>query len=110
MPLAVGAAMRVQDSLQEGRSRFLAEVHRVKQVVDLSRGPVPLLFLLDELFSGTNSHDRRLGAEAVVCGLVMLTLIGIPLAMIGLAALGIWIAYRVIRGWLALKDGRPMYV
>jgi uncharacterized membrane protein len=32
------------------------------------------------------------------------------LAMIGLAALGIWIAYRVIRGWLALKDGRPMYV
>ncbi len=47
---------------------------------------------------------------AVMCGLVMLTLIGIPLAMLGLAALGIWIAYRVIRGWLALKDRRPMYV
>jgi uncharacterized membrane protein len=47
---------------------------------------------------------------AVVCGLLILTIIGIPLAMIGLAALGIWIAYRVIRGWLALKDGRPMYV
>jgi uncharacterized membrane protein len=47
---------------------------------------------------------------AVVCGLLMLTLIGIPLALLGLAALGIWIAYRVIRGWLALKDGRPMYV
>jgi uncharacterized membrane protein len=47
---------------------------------------------------------------AVVCGMFMLTIIGIPLAMIGLAALGIWIAYRVIRGWLALKDGRPMYV
>ena len=47
---------------------------------------------------------------AVVCGLVMVTNIGIPLAMIGLAALGIWIAYRVIRGWLSLKDGRPMYV
>ena len=47
---------------------------------------------------------------AVVCGMLMLTIIGIPLAMIGLAALGIWIAYRVIRGWLALKDGRPMYV
>ena len=47
---------------------------------------------------------------AVVCGLAMLTIIGIPLALLGLAALGIWIAYRVIRGWLSLKDGRPMYV
>jgi len=47
---------------------------------------------------------------ALVCGLTMVTIIGIPLAMIGLAALGIWIAYRVIRGWLSLKDGRPMYV
>jgi uncharacterized membrane protein len=47
---------------------------------------------------------------AVVCGLVMLTIIGIPLAILGLAALGIWIAYRVIRGWLALRDHRPMYV
>ena len=47
---------------------------------------------------------------AVICGLAMLTIIGIPLALLGLAALGIWIAYRVIRGWLALKDGRPMYV
>jgi uncharacterized membrane protein len=47
---------------------------------------------------------------AVVCGLVMFTIVGIPIALVGLAALGIWIAYRVIRGWLALKDGRPMYV
>ena len=47
---------------------------------------------------------------SLVCGLVMLTIIGIPFAVLGLAALGIWIAYRVIRGWLSLKDGRPMYV
>ena len=47
---------------------------------------------------------------SVVCGLVMLTIIGIPLAVLGLAALGIWIAYRVIRGWLSLRDHRPMYV
>ena len=47
---------------------------------------------------------------AVVCGLMMLTLIGIPLAIAGLLALSIWIAYRVIRGWLALRDHRPMYV
>jgi uncharacterized membrane protein len=40
----------------------------------------------------------------------MLILIGFAFAWIGLVALGIWIAYRVIRGWLALKDRRPMYV
>jgi hypothetical protein len=69
-PLAVGATLRIQDSLQAGRSRFYAEILRLRQVVDLSRGKLPLLFLLDELFAGTNSHDRRLGAEAVVRGLV----------------------------------------
>ncbi len=76
-PLAVGATLRIQDSLQEGRSRFYAEVLRVRQVVEISRGPVPLLFLLDELFAGTNSHDRRLGAEAVVCGLVEAGAVGL---------------------------------
>jgi uncharacterized membrane protein len=40
----------------------------------------------------------------------MLILIGFAFAWLGLVALGIWIAYRVIRGWLALKDRRPMYV
>jgi hypothetical protein len=69
-PLAVGATLRVEDSLQQGRSRFFAEVLRLRQLVDMSRGPTPLLFLLDELFSGTNSSDRRIGAEAVVRGLV----------------------------------------
>jgi hypothetical protein len=69
-PLAVGATLRVQDSLQAGKSRFYAEITRVRQVVDVSRGPTPLLFLLDELFSGTNSHDRRIGAEAVLRGLL----------------------------------------
>jgi uncharacterized membrane protein len=47
---------------------------------------------------------------AFVCLLVMVTVIGIPFALLGLAALGVWIAYRVIRGWLALRDKRPMYV
>jgi hypothetical protein len=69
-PLTLGATLRIQDSLQAGRSRFFAEILRVRQVVDLSRGKLPLLFLLDEIFAGTNSHDRRLGAEAVVRGLV----------------------------------------
>jgi hypothetical protein len=75
--LAVGATLRIQDSLQAGRSRFYAEILRVRQVVDLSRGPVPLLFLLDEVFAGTNSHDRCVGAEAVVRGLVGAGAIGL---------------------------------
>jgi hypothetical protein len=76
-PLVVGATLRIQDSLQAGRSRFFAEITRVRQLVDLARGPIPLLFLLDEIFGGTNSHDRRLGAEAVVRRLVNLGAIGL---------------------------------
>ena len=69
-PLAVGASIRIQDSLQDGTSRFYAEVTRVKQLVDLASGSPVLLFVLDELFHGTNSHDRRIGSEAVVRGLL----------------------------------------
>jgi hypothetical protein len=69
-PLAVGATLRIQDSLQAGRSRFYAEITRVRQMVDLTRGPLPLLFLFDELFHGTNSHDRCVGAGSVVRGLI----------------------------------------
>jgi hypothetical protein len=68
--LAVGATLRIQDSLQEGRSRFFAEITRIRQLADMSRGPVPLLFLLDELFHGTNSHDRLVGASGVLGSLV----------------------------------------
>jgi hypothetical protein len=76
-PLTVGATLRVQDSLQAGKSRFFAEVLRVRQLVGLARGPRPLLFLLDELFAGTNSADRRLGAEAVVRTLVEAGAVGL---------------------------------
>jgi len=65
-PVAVGATLRIQDSLQGGRSRFYAEIERLKQLADLARGAPPLLFLLDELLHGTNSHDRLVGAEAVL--------------------------------------------
>jgi hypothetical protein len=65
-PLVVGGTLRIQDSLQAGKSRFYAEITRVHQLIELARDTPPLLFLLDELFQGTNSHDRRIGAEAVV--------------------------------------------
>ena len=69
-PLALGATLRIQDSLQEGRSRFYAEITRIRELADLAGGPIPLLFLLDELFHGTNSHDRLVGASGVLRGLL----------------------------------------
>ncbi len=68
--LNIGASMSTHDSLADNRSRFYAEISRVRDVVELARSGHPTLFLLDELLSGTNSHDRRIGAEAVVRGLV----------------------------------------
>jgi MutS domain V len=65
-PIQVGASIRVNDSLHEGSSRFYAEISRLKQLVLLMDGPLPLLFLLDELLQGTNSKDRRTGAEGIV--------------------------------------------
>ena len=69
-PVAVGASIRIVDSLQDGKSRFYAEITRLRQIVELTAGAAPVLFLLDELLSGTNSHDRRIGAEAVIRTLV----------------------------------------
>jgi len=77
-PLAVGATIRVLDSLAEGQSRFFAEIRRLKQIVDLTRAhDGAVLFLLDEIFAGTNSHDRRIGAEALLVGLAHAGAIGL---------------------------------
>ncbi|MGD0892184.1 MAG: mismatch repair protein [Terracidiphilus sp.] len=76
-PLAVAASICILDSLSGGVSRFYAEIHRVKLVSDLTKGPVPVLFLLDELLSGTNSHDRLAGTEFVVRSFVEHNAIGI---------------------------------
>src|SRR5262249_34753889 len=76
-PLAVGATLRIQDSLLAGRSRFHAEILRVRRLLELARGTPPLLFLLDELFQGTNSADRRQGAEAVLRQLVAAGAVGL---------------------------------
>jgi hypothetical protein len=64
-PLAIGATLRIQDSLQQGRSRFFAEITRIREIADVAAAQ-PLLFLLDELFHGTNSHDRLVGATGVL--------------------------------------------
>ncbi len=76
-PLAVGATIGIHDSLKAGVSRFYAEITRLKQLVELGRGAPPLLFLFDELLHGTNSHDRKIGAEAVVRSLIERGAIGL---------------------------------
>jgi len=72
--LAVGASIRTTDSLEEGHSRFMAEILRLKQVLEL---PSPALFLLDELLGGTNSHDRALGSEGLIRALMARGAIGL---------------------------------
>ena len=69
-PLKLGASIRVQDSLEDGKSRFYAEITRLREIVNLAAQPRTVLFLIDELLSGTNSHDRRIGASAIVRTLI----------------------------------------
>ena len=97
-PLAVGASMRIVDSLQDGSSRFHAEIVRLRAILARTPPPapgldsvvnrddalprersdaMPVLFLIDECLHGTNSHDRRIGADAVVRGLVERSAIGL---------------------------------
>ncbi len=73
--LRIGASIRVSDSLQGGTSRFYAEITRLRDIVAIAGGH-PLLFLLDELLNGTNSHDRGIGAAGVVRGLLARGAIG----------------------------------
>lgn len=106
-PLQAGASIRVVDSLKGGRSRFYAEITRLRRIVDLTREGLPVLFLLDEFLHGTNSHDRRIGAEAVVRGLVergamgLVTTHDLALAHIAQAARGVNVHFED-----RLEDGK----
>ena len=64
-PLTLGASLALTDSLAEGTSKFKAEVARLSALVAAAR-QAPVLFLVDEIFSGTNSADRRTAAAAVL--------------------------------------------
>ena len=75
-PLAIGASLALTDSLAEGKSKFLAEVERLHAILKLAEQEARVLFLIDEIFSGTNSLDRRVAAEAVARTLVQRGAIG----------------------------------
>ncbi|MBC8163184.1 MAG: DNA mismatch repair protein MutS [Roseiflexaceae bacterium] len=70
-PVAVASSMRVRDSLESGVSYFMAELQRLKFVVDLAahvreEGQRTPLFLLDEILHGTNSAERLVAARAIL--------------------------------------------
>jgi DNA mismatch repair ATPase MutS len=76
-PFTVGASIQVNDSLQEGRSRFYSEILRLRAICALAEERPPVLFLLDELLDGTNSSDRLTGAAGIAQALMTAGAIGL---------------------------------
>ncbi|MCA0458824.1 MAG: hypothetical protein LCI00_33045 [Chloroflexi bacterium] len=64
--------IQISDSLAEGYSYFYAEVRRLKALLDALEKPdkLPLFFLIDEIFKGTNNRERLLGSAAYIRALV----------------------------------------
>lgn len=74
-PVALWTSMRIQDSLERGVSYFMAELQRLKAIIDSSRqtraqGTHILLYLLDELLQGTNTAERQVAARRIIMYLV----------------------------------------
>ncbi len=76
-PLSVGTSIRRADSLQQGRSGFYTEILQIRRVFKLLEDSTALLFLFDELLEGTNSKDRRIGAEGLLKALLNQRSIGV---------------------------------
>ncbi len=67
--LDVFTSMRVADDLNSGISTFYAELLRIKMIIEYAKKEQPMLFLIDEVFRGTNSQDRVVGARNVLMNL-----------------------------------------
>ncbi len=65
-PMRIFTSMRVRDDVSEGISSFYGEILRIKQMVAFSEQQTPMLVLVDEIFKGTNSADRIIGAQAAI--------------------------------------------
>lgn len=58
--------MRTKDNLEESISSFYAEILRIKLIIEACKKGEDVFFLLDEIFKGTNSKDRHIGATVLV--------------------------------------------
>ena len=80
-PLRTFTSMHAGDSLTDGVSNFMAELHRLKALVDAATGTVndrtPLLYLIDEVLQGTNSLERRIAARRIVAHLLTTGAVGV---------------------------------
>jgi len=76
-PILLGTSIRRVDSLQEHRSSFYTEILRIRDIFELTEGSPRVLFLFDELLEGTNSNDRRIGAEGLLRALLERGALGI---------------------------------
>jgi MutS domain V len=76
-PLNIGTCIRRADSLQQGRSGFYTEILQIRRVFQLAGDSAALLFLFDELLEGTNSKDRRIGAEGLLRSLLNRRALGV---------------------------------
>ncbi len=75
-PLEIITSMRIADDLNEGVSTFYAELKRIKEIVQTAEKDPHIIFLIDEIFRGTNSVDRLNGAKTVISKLNELAVIG----------------------------------
>ncbi len=73
----VYSSIHINDNLEKNISNFYAELLRIKLIVDAARAGKSMIFLIDEIFKGTNSKDRILGAQAVIKSLHGLGAIGL---------------------------------
>lgn len=64
--LKLYSSIRMSDDLKEDKSYYLTEVLRIKELVDVSAQDVPKLFVLDEIFKGTNTIERISGAKGIL--------------------------------------------
>jgi hypothetical protein len=76
-PILLGTSIQRVDSLQEHRSSFYTEILRIRDVFELTENSQRVLFLFDELLEGTNSHDRRIGADGLLRALLERGALGI---------------------------------
>lgn len=70
-------SMRIADDLNSGISTFYAELLRIKMIIEHSKKKLPMIFLVDELFRGTNSRDRVIGAKSMLKNLSKAWIIGL---------------------------------
>lgn len=73
---ALCASLAIQDTLLNGKSKFLAEMERLKQAIQVPPMAGPVLFLIDELLAGTNSRDRRVAGELILKALLQKGAVG----------------------------------